>query len=126
MNRERHDPPLVCIVDDDDTIRRALTRLVESLGLRACAFAGPRELLDRRPWDDPSCLLLDVQLPDMSGFELYDLILEGGCEVPVVFVTGEPRPDTRSKAARVNAVACLDKPFREADVVAAIREALAV
>lgn len=124
MSREPRNEPLVCIVDDDPTVRRALLKLVESLGLRARAFASPGELLDQNPMADPSCLLLDVQLPEMSGFELYDLFVENGLEPPVIFVTGRPRADTLGRAARVNAVACLEKPFDEASLIHALLAAV--
>jgi len=119
-----HRESLVCIVDDDDSIRRALQRLVESLGLRVRTFASPDDLLSEYPVLSPDCLLLDVQLPGMNGFELYDLYLEGGLEPPVIFITGEPRPDTRARAERANAVACLEKPFDEASLLHALRAAL--
>jgi FixJ family two-component response regulator len=124
MGDERHAGPVVCIVDDDDAIRRALQRLVESLGLQALAFASPQELLDQCPAVDPDCLLLDVQLPGMTGFELYDAYRDSGLQPPVIFITGEPRPDTRSRAEQVNAVACLEKPFDEASLLHALDAAL--
>jgi FixJ family two-component response regulator len=117
--------PLVCIVDDDDSVRKALERLVRSLGLRARTYASPSEFLGQDPPSlEADCLLLDVQLPAMSGFELYDQILESGGDAPVIFITGQPRPSTYALAEEANAVACLEKPFNEAVLVDAIREAL--
>jgi len=124
MSRGQQDMPLVCVVDDDNTIRRALTRLVYSLGFEVEAFASPRELLLRDRAKPPACLLLDVQLPGMSGFELYDRLIDAGHRPPVIFITGRPRPDTMSRAARVEAVACLEKPFDEGLLVSAIRAAI--
>lgn len=121
----RPQEPLVCIVDDDASVRTALGRLVRTLGLRARTYGSPREFLDQNHAQlEADCLLLDVQLPAMSGFELYDLLLEGGHRTPVIFITGRPRPNTRNLARQMNAVACLEKPFDETALVEAIREAV--
>ena len=124
MSRGQHDKPLVCVVDDDDAIRRALIRLVHSLGFEVQAFSSPRELLLYDRAKRPACLLLDVHLPVMSGFELYDRLIEAGDRPPVIFITGRPRHDTMSRAARVEAVACFEKPFDGDSLINAIREAV--
>lgn len=125
MNRENHEGPVVCIVEDDAAVRRSLVRLVESLGLRARAFATPGELLEWGRVSDPvNCLLLDIQLPGMSGFELYDRFVLARGGAPVIFITGDPRSDTRDRASRVDAVACLEKPFDEVALAGALRRAI--
>jgi FixJ family two-component response regulator len=115
---------VVCIVDDDDSVRRALTRLVESSGLRAEAYASPRELLEHDRGDPVHCLLLDVQLPGMSGFELNDRLVAAGRGAPVVFITAHPDGRTRARAADAGAEACLEKPFDDDDLLEAIQRAL--
>lgn len=125
MRTETHSDPVVCIVDDDASIRRSLVRLVESLGMRARAFATPDELLDDAlAFDDLACFLFDIHLPGMTGFELYDRLVETGSGTPVIFITGDPRPDTGARAARADAVACLEKPYDEAALLAALRRAI--
>ncbi len=125
MRIESRVEPLVCIVDDDAAIRRSLVRLVESLGMRARAFATPAELLDDESGiDDLVCFLLDVHLPGMTGFELYDRLVEAGHGTPVIFITGDPRADTGDRAARADAVACLEKPYDEAAILEALRRAI--
>jgi FixJ family two-component response regulator len=125
MRTELPSDPLVCIVDDDAAIRRSLVRLVESLGIRARAFATPDELLEDEPaLDDPACFLLDVHLPGMNGFDLYDRLVEAGRRIPVIFVTGDPRADTGARAARADAVACLEKPYDEIALFQALRRAI--
>ena len=82
------------------------------------------ELLLHDRAKQPACLLLDVQLSGMSGFELYDRLIDAGHRPPVIFITGRPRPDTTSRAARVEAVACFEKPFDGDSLVDAIRAAV--
>jgi len=125
MSMEPHRSRMVCIVDDDAAIRRSLVRLVESLGMRARAFASPSEFLDDDPAiEDLACLLLDVHLPGMDGFDLYDRLVQVGLSAPVIFITGDPRADTAARAARAEAVACLEKPYEETALLDALRLAI--
>lgn len=126
MNVRSSDPPtqpVVCIVDDDVAIGRALSRLVESLGLRARVYTSPRGLLDEDRDGDADFLLLDVQLPGMSGFDLHDRLVASGRGAPVVFITANLDERTRARAARVDA-ACLEKPFDDQDLLTAIERVL--
>jgi FixJ family two-component response regulator len=115
---------VVYIVDDDESVRRALRRLVESLGLRAETFSSPAEYLGSDVDSEPSCLLLDVQLPGMDGFELHQRIVDSGSTPPVIFITAHPNAETRSKAAEADAVAYLEKPFDDRRLLAALDAAL--
>ena len=115
---------VIRIVDDDDAIRRALTRLIESMGMRVETFASPEELLAHDLASDTGCLLLDVKLPGMDGFELHERIVEDGNDVPVIFITAHPHEASRSRAKQADAVAFLEKPFDDDMLLAAIREAL--
>jgi len=114
----------ICIVDDDPSIRRALSRLVESVGLRAEAFASPADFLRLGPAGDVGCLILDVQLPGMDGFELHDRIIEAGIGAPVIFITAHPDASSRARARREDAVAFLEKPFDDRALFDALESAL--
>ena len=114
----------ICIVDDDPAIRRALSRLVESVGLRAESFASPADFLSSGPAGDVGCLILDVQLPGMDGFELHDRILEAGIGAPVIFITAHPDASSRARARRDDAVAFLEKPFDDRALFDALENAL--
>jgi len=115
---------VIRIVDDDEGIRRALTRLVESMGMRAESFASPAQLLDREPDERVGCLLLDVQLPGMDGFELHRRIVEKGQATPVIFITAHPHEAARSRARQAEAVAFIEKPFDDERLLEALRTAL--
>lgn len=115
---------VVYIVDDDESVRRALRRLVESLGMRAETFSSPAEYLGSDVDLQSSCLLLDVQLPGMDGFELHRRIVDAGSAPPVIFITGRPDAETRTKAAKADAVAYLEKPFDDRRLLAALQGAL--
>lgn len=115
---------VIRIVDDDDAIRRALRRLIESMGMRVETFASPEELLAHDLEADTGCLLLDVKLPGMDGFELHERIVEDGNDIPVIFITAHPHEASRARAEQADAVAFLEKPFDDDMLLAAIREAL--
>jgi two-component system response regulator FixJ len=112
------------IVDDDEPIRRALARLVGSLGMEARTFHSPKEFLDQEDLSEVRCMLLDVQLPGMSGLDLYDYMIAAGRDVPVIFITAHPNETSRSRARKLNAVAYLEKPFEEQSLLSAIKIAL--
>jgi|RhiMethySRZTD1v2_1073278.scaffolds.fasta_scaffold207259_2 FixJ family two-component response regulator len=116
--------PVVCIVDDDESVRRALSRLLGSVGLRAQAFASPDEFLARTVEERIACLLLDVQLPGMDGFELRERAVQAGVEAPVIFITSHGDPKTRARAAETDAIAFLEKPCNERVLLDALETAL--
>jgi FixJ family two-component response regulator len=116
--------PVICIVDDDESVRRALARLVGSMGMRAKSFGSPEELLRAGPANDVGCFLFDVQLPGMDGFELHDRVLAGGLSRPVIFLTAHPDEKKRARAQAAGATAYLEKPFDEEALLRAIRLAL--
>jgi FixJ family two-component response regulator len=115
---------MVCIVDDDAAVRKALSRLVESMGMRAETFASPNEFLNQRRGKSIGCLLLDVQLPGMSGFELHERLLDAGQAAPVIFITAHPDESSRNRAAAADAVAFLEKPFDDRSLLEAIHTAV--
>ena len=116
--------PVICIVDDDASVRRALARLVESMGMRAESFESPEALLNTGPSADVGCFLLDVQLPGMDGFELHERVLAGGLRRPVIFLTAHPDERKRARARAAGATAFLEKPFDEEALLGAIQLAL--
>ena len=116
--------PTVFIVDDDVGMRRAVQDLVESVGLRAESFATGLEFLNRKRTSDPSCLVLDVRLPQMSGLDFQRMLAELGMQIPVIFITAHGDIPMSVKALKSGAVEFLTKPFRDQDLLDAIQQAL--
>jgi len=118
--------PLVCIVDDDRSLLRALGRLLRIAGFTVEAFASAEEFLETEHRVPPRCLVLDVRLGGMSGFQLHDLLLATGTPPPVVFITAHDDPDTRERARRAGAIPYLRKPFEETALIDALHRATAL
>ena len=116
--------PLVFIVDDDVGVRTAMQRVLRSVGLRSEAFATAQDFLQRKPYDGPSCLILDVRLPGISGLELQHKLIEAGLHIPVIFITAHGDIPMTVKAMKAGAVEFLTKPFRHQDLLDAIHQAL--
>jgi FixJ family two-component response regulator len=116
--------PTVCIIDDDRGMRQAIHDLVESVGLRAESFATGEEFLNRRQIVRPSCLVLDVRLPQMSGLDFQRRLSETGMHIPIIFVTAHGDIPMSVRALKSGAVEFLTKPFREQDLLDAIQQAL--
>jgi FixJ family two-component response regulator len=117
--------PIVFVVDDDASVREAVERLVRSAGLRVEAFASAEEFLRRPKADAPSCLVLDVQLPDLSGLDLQRRMADASNEIPIVFITGHGDIPTTVRAMKAGAVEFLTKPLVEGDLLESIRHAIA-
>jgi FixJ family two-component response regulator len=115
---------IVAIVDDDPSVRRGLERLIRSLGWKAETFASAQEFLARPRTDAPSCLVLDLQLPDLSGLDLQKRMAEAGLETPIVFLTGHGNISTSVQAMKAGAIEFLTKPVEEQDLLRAIQEAV--
>ena len=116
---------IVFVVDDDASVREALERLVRSAGLRVEAFRSAEEFLTRPRADAPSCLVLDVQLPDLNGLDLQRRMVDANAEIPIVFITGHGDIPTTVRAMKAGAVEFLTKPLVEGDVLESIRHAIA-
>jgi FixJ family two-component response regulator len=116
--------PTVFIVDDDGGMRRAVQDLVESVGLHAESFATGLEFLNRKRTSDPSCLVLDVRLPQMSGLDFQRMLAELGMQIPIIFITAHGDIPMSVKALKSGAVEFLTKPFRDQDLLDAIQQAL--
>ena len=116
---------LICIVDDDRSVRRALGRLTRSFGFDVETIASGRECLDGAYIDRADCLLLDVSMPGMDGFELYALLQASGRSVPTVFISAHDDEGYRKRARSAGAIAYLDKPCDEVLLRDAIHKAFA-
>ena len=116
--------PTVFIIDDDRGMRQAIHDLVESVGLRAESFATGEEFLGTRHTGRPSCLVLDVRLPQMSGLDFQRRLVEAGVQIPIVFVTAHGDIPMSVRALKSGAVEFLTKPFRDQDLLDAIQHAL--
>jgi FixJ family two-component response regulator len=114
----------VAVVDDDPSARDGLSRLIRSVGLRVETFASAQEFLDRPRAEPPSCLVLDLELPGLSGLDLQKRMAEGGLEIPIVFLTGHGDIPASVQAMKAGAIEFLTKPVEEQDLLKAIREAI--
>jgi len=118
------DDATVFVIDDDARIRAATERLLKSVGLHAESYATPKEFLTRKLPDGPTCLVLDVRLPGMSGLDVQRKLAEEGVEIPVIFITGHADIPMTVRAMKSGAVEFLTKPFRDQDLLDAIQQAL--
>ena len=114
----------IFVVDDDAAVRRSLTRLLCSVGWNAEAFASADDLLERAPITGPGCLLLDVQMPGMTGIELQARMAEAGISLPVVFLSGKGDIPMSVHAIKHGAVDFLVKPVEEAVLFQALDQAI--
>jgi FixJ family two-component response regulator len=116
---------LVFVVEDDAPLRESLKNLIRSVGLRVAVFASAQEFLDRPRPEGPSCLVLDVRLPGLSGLDLQQQMAEGDRDMPIIFITGYGDIPMTVQAMKAGAVAFLPKPFRDQELLDAIQHALA-
>lgn len=116
--------PIVYIVDDDDGMRRALTVLMTTVGYQPVAFARPSEFLAKYDPNQPSCLVLDVRMPEMSGLEVQQQLNRSGSMLPVILVTGHGDIPMAVQAMKDGAFDFLQKPFRDQDLIDRINAAL--
>ena len=112
-------PPVIAIVDDDDSVRRSLLRVVQSAGYTAESFASARAFLDWLPQGRAACLVLDVHMDEMSGFDLQDKLA-----VPIIFITAHDDAATMERIEKSGASGHLRKPFGEKSILEAIRRAV--
>jgi len=116
--------PLIHVVDDDESLRTALQRLLEVAGFEARGYASAGEFLLHPPPDRPSCLLLDVRMPGPSGLDLQGALGENGVALPIVFLTGHADVPSTVQALKGGAVDFLEKPIQRYALLAAIERAL--
>lgn len=117
--------PLIHVVDDDESLRTALLRLLDMAGLEGRGYASAGEFLLRPPPDRPSCLLLDVRMPGPSGLDLQGALRDNGVALPIVFLTGHADVPSTVQAMKGGAVDVLEKPIRRDALLAALERALA-
>ncbi len=115
---------VVFVVDDDPSVRRAIKRLVESVGLRAELFGSAQEFLRSERPDAASCLVLDIRLPGMSGLDFQRELAEAGIHIPIIFITAHGDIPMTVRAMKAGAVEFLTKPFRDQDLLDAIQQGL--
>ena len=116
--------PVVFVVDDDPSLRHALTNLLRSVGLRVETFGSAREFLAGPRPDAPGCLVLDVRLPGLSGLDLQRELAAAQIDLPIIFITGYGDIPMTVQAMKAGAVEFLTKPFRDQDLLDAIQQAL--
>jgi FixJ family two-component response regulator len=124
MPESREQDATTAVVDDDRSVRGGLERLIRSLGWKAETFASAQEFLARPPTEAPSCLVLDLYLPGLSGLDLQKRMAEVGLEIPIVFLTGHGNIPASVQAMKAGAVEFLTKPVDEQDLLRAIQEAI--
>ena len=117
-------PPAVFVVDDDASVREALDGLFRSIGLQAKTFGSAAEFLQHKLPDAPSCLVLDVRLPGLSGLDFQAELAAAGLHIPIIFMTGHGDIPMTVKAMKAGAIEFLPKPFRDQDMLDAVQQAL--
>ncbi len=116
--------PTVFVIDDDDLVRAAIQGLLKSVGLRAETFGTTQQFLASRRPDGPSCLVLDVRLPEVNGLDFQRQLADSGVRIPIIFITGHGDIPMSVKAMKSGAVEFLTKPFLDEDLLNAIHQAL--
>jgi FixJ family two-component response regulator len=117
--------PVIAIVDDDESFRRATTSFVRSLGYGTASFDSAEAFLKSEQLSDADCLITDVQMPGMTGIELQDRLIAQGHSLPVIFITAFPEMRARAQAIAGGAVGFLAKPFDDRNLISCLNEALA-
>jgi FixJ family two-component response regulator len=118
-------PPLIAIVDDDPDVRRALRRLIGSAGFAVETFSSGHEFLRSLEHHQPECIVLDLHMPEVSGFDVQMQIARSHANIPVVFLTGHDTPEARERALKGGAAAYLSKPVDDETLLCGISEAIA-
>jgi FixJ family two-component response regulator len=124
MRQLRQPEAVIAIVDDDASVQRGLQRLIRSAGWKVETFASAQEFLARSRAELPNCVLLDLQLPGLSGLDLQKRMAEVGLEIPIVFLTGHGNIPVSVQAMKAGAVQFLTKPVDEQELLQAIEEAV--
>ena len=119
-------PTTVLVVDDDPSVLRSLKRLLSASGFHVTTFGSPSELLASDTPRTNACMVVDIDLPEMTGIEMCEVLKDSGRGLPSILITGRTDARTRSLAAQADAVAVLFKPFEEEPLLEAIARAIAV
>lgn len=118
--------PMVIVVDDDESVRNGLSSLLRSVGYRVTLFSSATEFLESTPADGPTCLVLDIRMPGLSGLALQSQMAERRHQTPIVIVTGHGDVPMSVRALKAGAVDFLTKPFREQDILDAVSQAIEI
>jgi len=116
----KENKPLIYVVDDDPSVRKALERLLRSAGYDAKSFASALEFMDFDHPDLPGCLVLDIRMPKLSGLELQDRMAEKGIFIPIIFITGHGTVPDSVRALKAGAMDFLQKPFKDGELLDAV------
>jgi len=116
--------PVVYVIDDDASVRAAIRNLLESVPLNVETYASPQEFLNNAVLDSPSCLVLDIRLPDGSGLDFQAVLIQRGVRIPIIFVTGHGDVAMSVRAMKAGAIEFLTKPFRQQELLEAIHHAI--
>jgi FixJ family two-component response regulator len=116
----------VAVIDDDESVRKALCRLLRAANLDAATYASGREFLDSLVAHRPDCLILDLHMPGMNGLDIQQRLARNGARLPVVIITGHDEPQTRAQCLSAGASACLRKPLDDKTLLDAIYQATGV
>lgn len=117
--------PLISVIDDDGPFRTAMDSLLRSRGYAVLTFASAAEFLRSLQLDATSCVITDVQMPDIGGLELQSMLRTRGCTIPIIFITAFPEESVRARALRDGAVCFLVKPADASTLIGCVEEALA-
>ncbi|MBN2211672.1 MAG: response regulator transcription factor [Sedimentisphaerales bacterium] len=115
---------MVYILDDDEAVRRAISSLLKTVGLASQSFASPQEFFEAYRDEGPACLILDIRMPEMSGMDVQARLRDAGNHIPIIFITGHGDISLSVKAMKAGAADFLEKPFRDEDLLNAVRKAL--
>lgn len=109
--------PHLFIVDDDESVRRSLSRLARAAGFTSQAFSSAREFLEQVSPDSEGCLILDVRMPEMSGLDLQDVLVARKSPLSIIFISAIDNPEDRERAMKAGALGFLRKPFSEDELM---------
>src|SRR5579864_36393 len=114
--------PTVFVIDDDPSVRRSIEGLLKSVGLRSQSYASAQQFMCNSATDGPSCLVLDVRLPGVSGLDFQRQLADAGVHIPIIFITGHGDILMSVKAMKSGAVEFLTKPFNDQDLLDAVHQ----
>jgi RNA polymerase sigma factor (sigma-70 family) len=117
-------PPIVFVIDDDESMRRALERLLRSVGLQVETFSAASEFIGRPLPERPACVILDLRLPGQSGLDVQESLARAGREVPIIFISGYADVPSSVRALKAGALDFLQKPFSDQQLLDVVNEAL--
>ena len=115
---------LISVIDDDESVRRATSRLIESFGFRAAAFESAEMFLTSGQLHETSCLIVDVRMPGMNGLQLQSRLAAADCRIPIIFITAYEDKESHRRAMQAGAAAFLAEPFTDEQLLQWIRSAL--